>query len=300
MNIFFKPQQNTYSPSFQGRHPKINLNLSKEQLDEFVRTGKSVKEIAQQHNVSAMFIYKLMQELNVKSPQKAVKVVSQNSNEALMVTIPTLIRQNATVDEIVKKTGCTSSEINKFVKNNFNKNIREMRREMLIDAYEKGLSDAEISETFHLTPKSAVQLRYHYGLRIPKDVKQLAESIREKFKQGLKEKDIADEVDISEKTVQVYKKKYKMKQDIIEFRRSMILQKINEGLNFGEVAKEMDISRGTLRAYIKDCGLENAFSDYQKRLKKVLREKYETGTSVQKLSEEYGLSMRTVHYKLKK
>ena len=181
------------TPSFTGYKP---ISISK--LENYLKEGKTVKEIALLFQVSERTIYNLMKNFNIKKPQ--TRTVENTDN-----IMRSIAKQKLTLTQMIKITGLSKYAIVKWYKEQFAATPKILQKQELISLLQSDLTNKEIAEQLDVSINTIKSNRQKYKLSNKKRKKEsLMNKILEKLQQGIDRMQIAEEIGISYSTVNKY------------------------------------------------------------------------------------------------
>ena len=184
---------NFNTPSFTGYK---QVSLSK--LENYLKEGKTVKEIAALFNVSDRTIYNLMKNFNIKKPQA-------RSTENVDNIMQQIADQNLTLTQMIRITGLSKYAIVKWYKERFASTPKILQKQELLTLLQSDLTNKEIAEKLDISINTIRANRQKYKLNNQKRKKEsLMSKILEKLQQGMSRIQIAEEVGVSYSTVNKY------------------------------------------------------------------------------------------------
>ena len=188
---------NTYynfnTPSFTG-YKKVSIS----KLENYLKEGKTVKEIAGLFNVSDRTIYNLMRNFNIKKPQ--ARTVEDIDN-----IMKNISNQNLTLAQMIRTTGLSKYAIVKWYKEQFAATPKVLQKQELLALLQSDLSNKEIAEQLDISINTIKANRCKYKLSNKKRKQEsLMSKILEKLQQGMDRMQIAEEIGVSYSTVNRY------------------------------------------------------------------------------------------------
>lgn len=179
--------------SFTG-HKRISIS----KLENYLKEGKTVKEIADLFDVSYGTIYNLMKNFNIKRAQ--VKTVEEIDN-----IMKNIANQNLTLTKMIRMTGLSKYIIVKWYKEQFATTPKKIQKQELLSLLQSELTNKEIAKQLDISISTVKANRQKYKLSNKKRKKEsLMSKILEKLQQGMDRFQIAEEVGVSYSTVNRY------------------------------------------------------------------------------------------------
>lgn len=184
---------NFNTPSFGG-YKKVSIS----KLENYLKEGKNVKEIAALFNVSDGTIYNLMKNFNIKKPQTR----NVNNVDNIMRNI---VNQNLTLAQMIRITGLTKYAIVKWYKEHFAATPKILQKQEMLTLLQSDLTNKEIAQQLDICINTIKANRQKYKLGSQKRKREsLMNKILEKLHQGLDRFQIAEEIGVSYSTVNKY------------------------------------------------------------------------------------------------
>ena len=184
---------NFNTPSFGG-YKKVSIS----KLENYLKEGKNVKEIAALFNVSDGTIYNLMKNFNIKKPQ------SRNVDNVDNI-MRNVVNQNLTLAQMIRITGLTKYAIVKWYKEHFAATPKILQKQEMLTLLQSDLTNKEIAQQLDICINTIKANRQKYKLGSQKRKREsLMNKILEKLHQGLDRFQIAEEIGVSYSTVNKY------------------------------------------------------------------------------------------------
>lgn len=184
---------NFNTPSFGG-YKKVSIS----KLENYLKEGKNVKEIAALFNVSDGTIYNLMKNFNIKKPQ--TRNVDNVDN-----IMRNIVNQNLTLAQMIRITGLTKYAIVKWYKEHFAATPKILQKQEMLTLLQSDLTNKEIAQQLDICINTIKANRQKYKLGSQKRKREsLMNKILEKLHQGLDRFQIAEEIGVSYSTVNKY------------------------------------------------------------------------------------------------
>ena len=184
---------NFNTPSFGG-YKKVSIS----KLENYLKEGKNVKEIAALFNVSDGTIYNLMKNFNIKKPQ--TRNVDNVDN-----IMRNIVNQNLTLAQMIRITGLTKYAIVKWYKEQFAATPKILQKQEMLTLLQSDLTNKEIAQKLDICINTIKANRQKYKLGSQKRKREsLMNKILEKLHQGLDRFQIAEEIGVSYSTVNKY------------------------------------------------------------------------------------------------
>ncbi len=184
---------NFNTPSFGG-YKKVSIS----KLENYLKEGKNVKEIAALFNVSDGTIYNLMKNFNIKKPQ--TRNVDNVDN-----IMRNIVNQNLTLAQMIRITGLTKYAIVKWYKEHFAATPKILQKQEMLTLLQSDLTNKEIAQQLDICINTIKANRQKYKLGSQKRKREsLMNKILEKLHQGLNRFQIAEEIGVSYSTVNKY------------------------------------------------------------------------------------------------
>ena len=184
---------NFNTPSFGG-YKKVSIS----KLENYLKEGKNVKEIAALFNVSDGTIYNLMKNFNIKKPQ--TRNVDNVDN-----IMRNVVNQNLTLAQMIRITGLTKYAIVKWYKEHFAATPKILQKQEMLTLLQSDLTNKEIAQQLDICINTIKANRQKYKLGSQKRKREsLMNKILEKLHQGLDRFQIAEEIGVSYSTVNKY------------------------------------------------------------------------------------------------
>ncbi len=184
---------NFNTPSFGG-YKKVSIS----KLENYLKEGKNVKEIAALFNVSDGTIYNLMKNFNIKKPQ--TRNVDNVDN-----IMRNIVNQNLTLAQMIRITGLTKYAIVKWYKEQFAATPKILQKQEMLTLLQSDLTNKEIAQQLDICINTIKANRQKYKLGSQKRKREsLMNKILEKLHQGLDRFQIAEEIGVSYSTVNKY------------------------------------------------------------------------------------------------
>lgn len=181
--------------SFTGQK-KVSLA----QLEKYLSEGLTIKTIAKELGISERTVYNLMNRFDLKYPSK-------RNCEHINTILTEYSDQNISARKINKQTGLSRYSILKWFKEKYMTNPKMHKLQSIMPLLKSDLSNREIAEETNLNINTILYLRQKYGLGNRNLKKEnMMTKILEKFKEGLKQSEIASSLGISRNTVNRYLK----------------------------------------------------------------------------------------------
>lgn len=301
INLFstYKTYSNNKNINFGAKPPMTALKISKTQVEEYLNQGKSIEEAASLLNTSVSYFYKVIRDMNILSPRKKkiqqVQKSINNFNEKLKI----MLNSGASLTEMQKETGLSKKAVTKWIKDNTNKSLRQVKREIRTELLENGASDEELSKALGIKPVSAKSLRYVCGYQDVKSKEDKKNLIFEKLQNGLYPKEVARELDMAVCTVYQYIREYNLKDALHNFIKNKILEMSKQQKNITEMAEELKISRNSVKKFMEKYKIKELVDGYKKEYKDLILDKYRSGQKPKSIAEELGIPKYKVFYVVK-
>lgn len=299
MNINLFNTFNTYNNkniNFGSKPPLTAMKVSKTQVQEYLNQGKSTNEIASLLEISVSYFYKVMRDLKIQSPKKINSENVQKTINKFEEKLKTLLNSGASIEEMQRATGLSKKAVSKWIKDNTNKNLRQLKKEIRTELLQRGASDEEISKALGIKPESAKSLRYVTGFKEVKTRQEKKDLIREKLQNGLYPKEVARELNMSVCTIYQYIREYNLKDALDDFIKNKILEMSKQQKNITEMAEELQTSRNSVKKYMEKFKIKKLVEDYKNEYIDTIIKKYKSGQKPKAIAEELGIPKYKVFY----
>ncbi len=266
-----------------GLHSKkaINIvieNITKEQLLDFVNSGKTTYEVKDALGISTGTYTKLLKKFGIKTRNLRSREVARSVTKE---TLEEFLQQGKSLMEIKQILGLTY-ETTRAIFEKYNLKTPKMQEMETSSAIISGISKEQLEEL---------------------------------FKEGKTIKEVSKELNIGHSSLQQLLKKYNVKTfwqektDNIKIEKEDLEILINSGMLRKDIAKRYNVNPDTITRYLRKYGIENLQIQNQKRIAKIPKETliklYNSGTSVKAKCEFLNISESTYHrllrlYKIQK
>ena len=195
--MFIKIYSNNYNTNYPAFGAK---KISIKNLERYIQEGKTMEEISKLLGVSEKTVYNWIHHFNLKSKH----VIIEQKIESLLRDV---VDKRHSVNEIMESTGLTRYTIYKWYADNLSSSPGRVKKDYKVGLLKSDITDNEAAKLLNLPPRSikTLRLKYKYHDRAGKK-ECLRNRIAEKFKQGVSQIKIAEELGISRVTVYRYLK----------------------------------------------------------------------------------------------
>lgn len=234
-----------------------------EKIIDLLKSGKSLKEIAEQFQYSLIHIYGLIPGIIGREAYQEARAIGYNKKIVQKTEeLKNCYENNKDVKEVYDSWVGHRSQLKKIGKE-IKQQIRSEKTKKLIENSLKQISQngnvLMASKELNIPYSTLVGLLDNNDVKIAKDTakQNKLETIKKLVQKGYNIKQIADKMQCKKNNITLFLHKYypNWREDLVNFRIKQITKLLNQGLTYKQIGEIMHISKytvaRTIRAYRK-------------------------------------------------